>query len=102
MKPSTDAEAIRLILSGMSQKGYTIVEVANDTWNMDEREVTSDVDEATGHVTDVDEAYVFLTTPAGERGYIYFVLGNDPEEVACDYTTNLDPDLDSIVRPWWQ
>lgn len=101
MKPSNDREAITLILQGMVDAGWTITEVANDTWNPDAREVTSDVVEAVGHVTDVDEAYVFLTQEGRKDQYIFFVLGNDPEEVACDYTVGLDPELSAITDPWW-
>jgi len=101
MKPSNDREAVSLILNGMVAVGHSIVEVADDTWNTDERQQTTDPNEATEMVMAVDEAYVFLNTPEGTSGYIYFVLGNDPEEVACDYTTNLSPDLDNIVDPWW-
>ena len=101
MKPSNDQEAIFLILKGLTDKGYVLTEVADDTWNPDERVTAETVDEAVEAVTAVDEAVVYLGTPAGEGGWIFFVLGNDPEEVACNYTTNLDPDLSNITDPWW-
>lgn len=102
MKPSNDREAISLILSGLVSKGHSINGVIDDTWNKEDVTHTSDVDEATALVTGVDEAFVLMTDKEGKTGYIYFVLGNSPEEVACDYTVNLDPDLSSIVDPWWE
>lgn len=99
MKPSNDKEAIALILQGLVDKGHTITAVIDDTWAKDDKTYTSDVNEAVALCTGVDEAFVLLDD---ESAYIYFVLGNDPEEVACDYTTNLDPDLSNITDPWWQ
>ena len=101
MKPSNDREAITLILTGMVEKGYVLTETADDTWNPDERVETTTVEAAVEAVMAVDEAVVYLGTPKGEGAWIYFVLGNDPEEVACNYTTNLDPDLSNITEPWW-
>lgn len=101
MRPSNDHEAITLILEGLSQKGVSITEVADDTWNLNERTVVTEVQEAIDLSTGVDEAYVFVLTPDGDEGWIRFVLGNDPEEVVCDHTVNLSEFIDPIVNPWW-
>lgn len=97
MKPSNDREAVTLILEGLVNAGHTI-EYVNDGEDL---YYTEDVAEAVQHVMDVDMAHVFLDLPDGGSGWVWFVLGNDPEEVAADYTVNLDPDLSSIVDPWW-
>lgn len=104
MKPSTDKEAITLILRGLGEKGHKVTHVIDDTWNKDERTPVSSVEEAVDLITGVDEAFaLFGVDDEGlVNAYIYFVLGNDPEEVAADYTTNLDPDLSNIVDPWWE
>lgn len=101
MKPSNDREAISLILTGMVEAGCTITGVVDDTWNMNDVTEASTADEATGLVTAVDEAYVYITSPGHQEGWVRFVLGNDPEEVAADYTVNLGKFLEPIVRPWW-
>lgn len=109
MRPSNDKEAITLILDGMAAKGWTVYMVQDDVWGVAEDNVlVSSTDEAVDAITAVDEAFAFFVkgTPPTDKsdggdGYIYFVLGNEPEEVACDYTTNLDPDLSSITDPWW-
>jgi hypothetical protein len=98
MKPSNDREAITLILDGLVKAGHTLTSVIDDTWNKDEKTPVSTVAEAVDLATGVDEAFVLLDN---EEAWIYFVLGNDPEEVACNYTTNLDPDLSNITDPWW-
>jgi hypothetical protein len=98
MKPSNDREAITLILTGLVEKGHTIDGVIEDTWNKEGVTLTSDPSEAAELCSGVDECFVYLDD---RSAYIYFVLGNEPEEVACDYTVNLDPDLSAIVDPWW-
>lgn len=108
MKPSNDKEAITLILEGMKAKGWSCLMVQDDTWSNDEADnprVTT-IPEAVEVITGVDEAFAYLykegnTDHSNPDGYIYFVLGNSPEEVACDYSVGLDPDLSSIIDPWW-
>jgi hypothetical protein len=99
VKPSNDREAVTLILQGLVDKGHVLDQVQDDTWSSDPADNTkvSTVAEAVELVMGVDEAFVIF-----ENGYIYFVMGNDPEEVACDYTVNLDPDLSNITDPWWK
>lgn len=100
-RPTSDREAVTLALEGLSQLGYTIESVADDTWNLDERTVILDVQDAIDMVMGVDDAFVFVITPDDDKGWIRFVLGNDPEEVVADYTTILDPELGLILSAWW-
>lgn len=111
MKPSNDKEAITLILQGMTSMGYTVTSVQQDIRDKYDQILVSEPEQAAALVCECDEGLVYLNLPnsdtaddgsEGWDGYIYFVLGNEPEEVACDYTTNLDPDLDNIISPWWQ
>lgn len=109
MKPSNDTEAITLILQGLADKGWTCYMVQDDTYSNDTADNVrvSSIDEAVEVCTGVDEAFAYLLkgddkAENGPSAWIYFVLGNEPEEVASNYTTNLDPDLDNIVQPWWE
>lgn len=104
MKPSNDREAITLILEGLTKAGCKVTEVCDDTWNKDVLTTVDSIEEAVNLVTGVDEAVVYLDLPAGaerESTFIYFVLGNEPEEVACDHGVSLSPYIDPIVTPWW-
>lgn len=104
MKPSNDREAITLILEGLEKVGCKVTKVADDTWCPNELTGVSNVAEAVDLVCGVDEAVVYLDMPADakrEESFIFFVLGNDPEEVACDYGVSLMPYIDPIVNPWW-
>lgn len=98
MKPSNDAEAIFLILDGLREKGVMVTEV-NDG---EEVIPVSSVSDAVEAVTAVDEATVYVTKPDGSESFIFFVLGNDPEEVVCDHGVSLSEFIDPIVDPWWR
>ncbi len=102
VKPSNDREAVTLILEGLTKVGCKVTEVADDTWNPDDLTQVSTVAEAVDLVMGVDEAHVYLDLPNGKSSFIYFVLGNDPEEVACDHGVNLSEFIDPIVEPWWE
>ena len=110
LKPQDDRTAIFLILDGLTKLGYQLVSVIDDTWNPEDVTRVSTVEEAVNLVTGVDVAFVRINLPDSSidptgktsDAYIYFVLGNAPEEVACDYTTNLDPDLSNITLTWWE
>lgn len=108
MKPSNDTEAITLILQGLADKGWRCYMVQDDTWNSDPADnvMISTIEQAVEVCTGVDEAFAYFlhgddVADDGPSAWIHFVLGNDPEEVASNYTTNMDPDLDNIVKPWW-
>lgn len=108
MRPNNDREAITLIIEGLAKQGWTCYMVQNDTWDRDPANnvMCANIPEAVTACTAADEAFAYFhkgeqVHPEGPDAYIYFVLGNDPEEVACDYTTNLDPDLSNITDPWW-
>jgi hypothetical protein len=52
-------------------------------------------------VCEVDEAPVYCLLPDGSTGWLFFVLGNDPEEVLNDHTVNVSHLVDPIIDPWW-
>ena len=96
-KPNNDRAAIRQILSGIMDRGVVLrfVHDGEDKVNADT------VAEAVDAVMAVDEATVYVTLPSGEHAWLWFVLGNDPEEVLCDNTWNLEDFVSPITTPWW-
>ena len=56
----------------------------------------TDIHEAYRAVMAVDESYVNLkkvtagVPPKTTIGWVRFVMGNDPDEVVCDYTTSIE------------
>jgi hypothetical protein len=102
MKPSNDREAVSLIIDGLIAKGVTI-NTARDGENEDMK-WNGDKKEFIDHLMSCDEGVMFVTLAdqPDVNSFVYFVYGNDPEEVVCDHTVNLSPYVDPIVQPWWE
>ena len=102
MKPSNDREAISLIIDGLIERGV-MPTLSRDGANEDLP--YTDKESALDWLTSCDESVLFVDLPPDaerESTFIYFVLGNDPEEVACDHGVSLSPYIDPIVEPWWE
>lgn len=102
MKPSNDREAISLIIDGLIERG---VKPAYCRDGENEDIPYTDKESALDWLTSCDESVLFVELPPGaerETSFVYFVLGNEPEEVASDYGVALSPYLDPIVDPWWE
>ena len=103
MRPSNDREAMTLILDGIEKRGCKVRQVQQDSWNPEELDDVETVKEAVDLVMEVDEAVVFVDLPGGDAStWIFFVLGNSPEEVACDHGVSLSEYIDPITRCWWE
>ncbi len=101
MIPSNDREAITLIMDGLREVGVLPV----STWDGEAEKKASTTAEVVAIATNLDEVVVNVTLPPGaerESTHIYFVLGNEPIEVASDHGVSLSPYIDPIVNPWWK
>jgi hypothetical protein len=94
--PTSDSAGIRQTIRALLAAGHTLDYVYDGE---DEVKVTIER-EAIDAITAVDQAHLHVTLPNGARGWVFFVLGNDPEEVICDHTTNLSPVLDPLIDSW--
>lgn len=95
--PSSDRAAIRTILRTLAEDGWTFDHCDNgdELFYYTPKATTTDV---LRDVTDVDMARIGFAK--GEaRGWVYFVLGNEPYEVASDYTISLSV-LDTLIDGW--
>ena len=54
--------------------------------------------EAMKAITAVDDSRLYVMRDA-RSGWVRFVLGNDPDEVICDYTVNLTV-LGELIDKW--
>ena len=106
MKPSNDREAVTLIIKGLIKRGVIPVSVEDgehEVFDVNHENMPESLDE----LMSCDEGWLHVTIPASLTGdkdtdtWIYFVYGNDPAEVACDYGVSLSPYLDPIIDPWW-
>ena len=97
-KPSTDRGAIQQIIRALRQADHTLLEVfdGEDTIKV------SNEKEALDAIMAVADATLFVRNPEGDGNpWVRFVMGNDPEEVAADYTVSLCPILDPLTESWW-
>lgn len=96
--PKTDEAGIRQVIRALVGAGYSLVEV----WDGEETVKVRNETQAVAAVTAVDDATLFFRTPEGDRNpWVRFVLGNDPEEVVCDYVVSLEPVLGPLIDGWW-
>lgn len=96
--PSSDTAAIRQIIRALRAADYPL----DSVWDGEESVEVSTEAEAIEAITAVDQAHLYVKTPnRGILGWVFFVLGNDPEEVAADWTVNLSPVLDPLTESWW-
>lgn len=94
--PSSDSAGIRQAIRALRGAGYTLVEV----WDGEETVPVKNESEAVAAITAVDDATLFVRTPEGDRDpWVRFVMGNDPEEVICDYVVDLTV-LDDLIDTW--
>lgn len=95
--PSTDEAGIRQTIRALVDAGYTLLEV----FDGDEMIRTRTETEAVDAIMAVDDATLFVRTPLGDRNpWVRFVMGNDPEEVICDYVVSLDHVIDPLMEGW--
>lgn len=96
--PSSDVAAIRQIIRALVADGYTLHSVCD----ADEETLVKNETEAIAAIDAVDIARLWVWKGSNDDpiGWVLFVLGNDPEEVAADWTTNLTP-VDTVTDSWW-
>jgi hypothetical protein len=95
--PKSDEAGIRQVIRALRAAGYTLVEVFDGEDNVPVKNET----EAVEAITAVDDAHLFVRTPDGEYNpWVRFVMGNEPEEVVCDYVLTLSHVLDPLTERW--
>lgn len=94
--PKDDRAGIRQTIKVLLDTGHTLLYVNNGG----DDEVVKTAAEALEECMAADEAYLHVQLPQGlSTGWVRFVLGNDPEEVVCDFTVNLDV-VDRLTTSW--
>jgi hypothetical protein len=93
--PSSDKAGIRQTIRALRAAGWELDYVWDREETIDVRTEGAAVDA----VMAVDEAFLNVRRQ-NETGYVFFVLGNDPEEVICDHTINLSDVLDPLTDAW--
>lgn len=95
--PSTDRAAVIAIIRAVKAAGWVLDYVYDSEDNV---AVENREDMALDAIFAVDEAFLHVNRTGGLTGWVYFVLGNEPFEVAADYTINLEPALGPLYERW--
>jgi hypothetical protein len=101
--PSSDRSAIRQIIRALTDADWTLDRIDNgeEVIDLTDPNIDEPETEAVEQITAVDSAHLFVAGLGGAEGYVWFVLGNEPFEVAADCTVNLEPALNPLTDSWF-
>lgn len=97
--PSSDKAAIRQTIRALVEAGWHPLEV----YDGEEVVPATTESEAIDAIMAVDDATLVVTeglTAPIQKGWIRFVMGNEPFEVICDHTINLSGVIDPLTNTW--
>ena len=100
MKPQNDREAVSLIIDGLIERGCILTHIVNgegEDFVFNHDEIDGTIDE----LMSCDDGGLGVTLPDETDTWVYFVYGNDPEEVVAGNGVSLSEFIDPIVAPWW-
>lgn len=99
--PKSDRAGVRQAIRALRAAGYGLSYV----YDGEDRIPVSTEAAAIGAVMAVDDAILGVVrktaTQYDDWGRVWFVLGNDPDEVISDHTVNLEPVLGPLMEGWW-
>lgn len=96
--PTSDRAGIVQTFEALKKAGWTDPSV----WDGEEDTPVTTAKEAADIVMNLDQARLYVKGPLGSEGWVFFVLGNDPDEVICDHTVNLSEVLDPLTQGWFE
>lgn len=95
--PQSDRAAIRQTIRALKAAGWSL----DSVWDGEESEPVSNESEALKVIMGLDQAHLYVTRD-GENAWVFFVLGNDPEEVINNYTISLDDAIEPLTDGWFE
>lgn len=100
--PATDEQGVKRVYKALTEAGYTI---GVQDGAHEEFPAPMSKKDAVAEVMSCDDGFFIVhndgtTNQADRFGYVYFVFGNDPGEVVCDYTTNLEHVIGPLTENW--
>ena len=98
--PSSDKAAIRQTIRALRRADHVIYG-GNDGEEEVVYKPNASEDDIIADMTACDDSTLYVRLPDGTESFIYFVLGNEPEEVICDHGVSLSPVLDPLTSAWW-
>lgn len=98
--PSSDKAAIRQTIRALRKADHIILG-GHDGEDFFEVAPDASEDEIIANLMACDSSTMHVRLPDGSNSHVFFVLGNDPEEVICDHGVSLSPVLDPLTEKWW-
>lgn len=96
-KPITGSAAIQQTILALKKADYEL----DCVFDGEDKINTATETEAMEAIMAVDSAWLIVThTLQSKSGRVFFVLGNDPEEVICYYTINLEHVIVPLMESW--
>ena len=100
--PTSDSAGIRQVIRALRKADHVITAVDNGAEdesvqfppNASENDIIAEA-------TATDSSYLEVRLPNGTESHVLFVLGNDPDEVVCDYGVSLEPVIGPLTEGWW-
>jgi hypothetical protein len=105
--PESDKAGVRQVIRALRAADHVVYAVEDGASERHDFAPDASEDDIIAEVMSCDDGYLLvrLPRPVDETGkvtsFVYFVFGNDPEEVVCDHGVNLSPILDPLTRGWW-
>lgn len=93
--PSSDRDGIIQLFELLAKAGYHSPAI----WDGEEETPVKTAEEAADIVMNLDQAHLYVTKD-DKTSWAFFVLGNDPEEVICDYTVDLEDVVGPLFEAW--
>lgn len=96
-KPTTDRAGVERTWDALTKAGYSIdvIDGAGEEFYSINR------DSAIEEVMSCDDGYFIVFLNGKRVGFIWFVFGNSPEEVICDYAVSLEYIIGPLTEGWF-
>jgi len=99
--PSSDKAGVRQTIRALRAADHVITAVQDGAGEIHKFPPDASEGAIIAEVMSCDDGYLIVNTPGRlTDSHIYFVFGNDPEEVICDYTVDLSPVIDPLMEGW--
>lgn len=95
--PTTDRGGVTQVVQALVADGWRLELVDDGDENITRTPVS-----AIDAIMAVDDSRLYVSRHRDDDhayGWVRFVLGNSPEEVVCDFTTNLEV-VDALTSSW--
>lgn len=98
--PESDKAGVRQTIRALRKADHVIHRVQDGEGERFYFAPNASEDDIIAEVMSCDDGYLLVTLPNGSTSHVYFVFGNDPEEVICDHGVSLSPVLDLLTESW--